>query len=65
MGEIGCFKYIDTSRRSVTGVDSLMGSRAVTRRPKGDLPFVGFIAGDSAGTERELNASCNGVLYRL
>jgi hypothetical protein len=52
MGEMGCFKYIDTSRRSVTGVNSLMGSRAVTRRPKGDLPFA-----DSVGTKRELNAS--------
>jgi hypothetical protein len=55
MGETGCFKYIDTSRRSVTGVDSLMGSSAVTRRPKGDFP-VGLIVVDSVGTKRVLNA---------
>lgn len=57
VGERGCFKYIDTSRRSVTGVDSLTGSRAVTRRPKGDLLLVVFIAVVSVGTKRELKAS--------
>jgi hypothetical protein len=57
IGEMGCFKYIDTSRRSVTGVDSLTGSRAVTRRPKGDFPLVVFTTFDSVDTKRELNAS--------
>lgn len=38
-GERGCLRKIETSRISLTGVPSLIGSRAVIRRPVDDLGF--------------------------
>jgi len=35
-GEKGCFRKLETSRRSLTGVASLIGSRAVDLRPVDD-----------------------------
>lgn len=39
MGVKGSFKNMETSRRSLAGVLSLIGSRAMIRRPKDDLGF--------------------------
>ena len=39
MGVKGSFKNLETSRRSLTGVLSLIGSRAIIRRPEDDLGF--------------------------
>jgi len=39
MGVKGPFKNMETSPRSLTGVFSLIGSRAVIRRPEDDLGF--------------------------
>lgn len=47
-GDIGCFKNIDTSRRSPVGVTSRTGSRAVTRRDLVEVVLTG------SGARREL-----------
>lgn len=51
IGDIGRFKKVETSRRSLVGV-SLIGSRAVTRRPVDDL---GLSIDSEDGAKRPLN----------
>jgi hypothetical protein len=51
-GENGRFKNVETSRRSLVGV-SLIGSRAVTRRPVDDLGFS--IVSEEDGAKRPLD----------
>jgi len=52
IGENGGFKKVETSRRSLVGV-SLIGSRAVTRRPVDDLGFS--IDSEDDGAKRPLD----------
>jgi len=52
VGENGRFKKVETSRRSLVGV-SLIGSRAVTRRPEDDFGLS--IASEDDGAKRPLD----------
>jgi hypothetical protein len=56
-GENGFLRKVDTSWRSATGVDSRMGSRAVTRRLTATaelLPELGLRSGPVGGAKRVL-----------
>lgn len=52
MGVKGSFKNLETSRRSLTGVLSLIGSRAIIRRPEDDLGFS--VISEDEGAKRPL-----------
>ena len=52
MGVKGSFKNLETSRRSLTGVLSLIGSRAIIRRPEDNLDFS--VISEDEGAKRPL-----------
>ena len=52
MGVKGSFKNLETSRRSLTGVLSLIRSRAIIRRPEDGLDFS--VISEDEGAKRPL-----------